>query len=163
MRFIAHRGNLDGPNPDRENHPDYLLAAVRGGYEVEVDVWYLEDKLYLGHDAPQYEINESFLETIASVNFLWTHAKNIEAFQYLSDFKNLHYTRKWNFFWHQEDDYTLTSLLNIWTYPRKKLTNNSICVLPERADYDIVDLKVCMGICTDYIYEYEKLLNEETN
>ena len=163
MRFIAHRGNLDGPNPDRENHPDYLLAAVKGGYEVEVDVWCLDNRLYLGHDAPQYKINESFLNTMAFDNSLWTHAKNIEAFQYLTDSRNLSRTRKWNFFWHQEDDYTLTSLLNIWAYPGKKLTNNSICVLPETADYDILVLSGCMGICTDYIYEYEKLLNEKRN
>jgi hypothetical protein len=69
-------------------------------------------------------------------------------------------TRKWNYFWHQEDDYTLTSLHYIWAYPGKKLTNNSICVLPERANYDTLELRSCKGVCTDFVYQYESLLND---
>ena len=160
-RLIAHRGNLNGPNPEKENHPDYIHAAIQKGYEVEVDLWKMNGDLYLGHDSPQYKINQKYLDLIASADSLWTHAKNIEAFQYLSCHENLHYTKKWNYFWHQEDDYTLTSLQYIWAYPGKKLTNNSVCVLPERTKCDTLSLQSCKGICTDYVYEYEKLLSEK--
>ena len=160
-RLIAHRGNLDGPNPEKENHPDYIHAAVQEGYEVEVDLWMVDNNLYLGHDSPQYRISQKYLDLIGSANFLWAHAKNIEALQYLTAFENAPTTRRWNYFWHQEDDYAITSLQYIWAYPGKKLTNNSICVLPERANYDILSLQSCKGICTDYAYEYERLLNEE--
>lgn len=159
-RLIAHRGNLDGPNPEKENHPDYIHTAVKEGYEVEVDLWKVDNNLYLGHDSPQYRINEKYLNLVASAGFLWTHAKNIEAFQYLTAFENMPVTRRWNYFWHQEDDYTLTSLHYIWAYPGKKLTNNSICVLPERANYDTLELRSCKGVCTDFVYQYESLLND---
>ena len=159
-RLIAHRGNLDGPNPEKENHPDYIHAAVKEGYEVEVDLWKVDNNLYLGHDSPQYRINEKYLNLVASAGFLWTHAKNIEALQYLTAFENMPVTRRWNYFWHQEDDYTLTSLHYIWAYPGKKLTNNSICVLPERANYDTLELRSCKGVCTDFVYQYESLLND---
>ena len=40
MIFISHRGNLEGPNPERENNPDYISEALERVYSVEVDVWY---------------------------------------------------------------------------------------------------------------------------
>jgi len=160
VRLIAHRGNLDGPNPDKENHPDYIHAAVQQGYEVEVDLWYVDGNLYLGHDSPRYRINKKYLDLVASANFLWTHAKNIEALEYLTSSEKMHYTRQWNYFWHQEDDYTLTSLRYIWAYPGKKLTNNSICVLPEQAKLDILEISKCTGVCTDYVYRMESELSE---
>ena len=40
MKLIAHRGNIDGPNPERENSPEYIEEALKAGYDVEVDVWY---------------------------------------------------------------------------------------------------------------------------
>ena len=38
MIYIAHRGNIRGPNPERENSPDYIDEAIQSGYYVEVDV-----------------------------------------------------------------------------------------------------------------------------
>ena len=56
MRLIAHRGNITGPDPSRENHPDYIRQAIDLGYNVEIDVWRIGGKFILGHDEPQYEI-----------------------------------------------------------------------------------------------------------
>ena len=58
-----------------------------------------------------------------------------------------------HYFWHQEDDYTITSKGYIWTYPSKKLLPNSICVLPEKASYKSFN---CLGICSDFIEKYKK-------
>jgi len=59
---------------------------------------------------------------------------------------------KAHYFWHQEDDYTITSEGYIWTYPGKKLFNKSICVLPETHDYKNLN---CLGICSDFIEKYK--------
>ena len=56
---------------------------------------------------------------------LWCHAKNIDALDIMTSYSDIHS------FWHQNDDFTLTSRNFIWTYPGKQLTQNSICVLPE--------------------------------
>ena len=61
MIKISHRGNLRGPNKDRENNPQYIKEALEKGYNVEVDVWLQGTKLFLGHDEPQYETNIEFL------------------------------------------------------------------------------------------------------
>ena len=75
MILISHRGNLNGKDVDNENNPLYIDRALGKGYDVEVDVWYVNGKWYLGHDEPTYEIELDYLKD----NNLWCHAKNIEA------------------------------------------------------------------------------------
>ena len=57
-----------------------------------------------------------------------------------------------NYFWHQNDDYTLTSKNNIWSYPGKIYTNNNVIVMPEwyNRNWDTLKVVNCYGICTDY-------------
>jgi len=148
MILISHRGNLVGKTPARENSPDYILEALYEGYNVEIDVWYIDDRWMLGHDEPQYEINASFLKD----NRLWCHAKNIEALSMMRREDQIRY------FWHQDDDVTLTSDNYLWVYPGKQLVDGSICVLPERTNLtpDMLDLRNYRieGICSDIISFY---------
>ena len=58
MLLISHRGNLDKINFDDENKPDYILAAIELGYEVEIDLWVVNKKLFLGHDYGEFAIDE---------------------------------------------------------------------------------------------------------
>tara|TARA_B110000037_G_C16993495_1_gene454108 strand:- start:366 stop:818 length:453 start_codon:yes stop_codon:yes gene_type:complete len=145
MRFISHRGNLDGSNPDLENHPDYIIESINKGYDCEIDVWYIDDVLFLGHDSAQYKIELSFLNSIKSN--LWIHCKNIDAvlFFRLKDF---------NFFWHEKDKVTLTSNKNIWAFPGNQPIDKSIAVMPEIFNEN--NLNKCLGICSDYILKYKK-------
>ena len=140
MILISHRGNLTGPNPDRENHPDYIQQARSKDYQVEIDVWYENNKWFLGHDKPQYEVEQTFFYD----PFLWAHAKNIPALKQLS-FLGIHC------FWHQTDDVALTTLGYLWTYPGKPLTTKSICVMPETIPQTREDVKIAAGICSDII------------
>lgn len=138
MILIAHRGNLNGPN-ERENEPLYIEEALSAGYDVEVDVWFHNGGFWLGHDAPTYQVNPSFLK----YKGLWCHAKNFNALKALRILKVEHY------FWHQEDDFTLTSSGYFWTYPGKELCGYSIAVMPELVG-DAID-KSIYGICSDYV------------
>ena len=61
MILISHRGNLNGKS-DRENSPDYIDEALDQDFDVEVDVWYVSGKWYLGHDEPTYEIELDYLK-----------------------------------------------------------------------------------------------------
>ena len=141
MYYISHRGNLKGSKPEYENHPNYIKKALSMGYDVEIDVWYL-DKFFLGHDVPQYEIEISFLQNPK----LWCHAKNIEAIVMMEKLSKIHY------FFHQNDDITLTSKNYIWAFPGKQPIKNSIAVMPEIYKDDITS---CIGICSDYIENYK--------
>ena len=151
MKLIAHRGNIDGQNIKEENKPDYLIKAINKGYFVELDLWYVNNKLYLGHDKPQYIIEYSFL--LKNKDKMFIHCKNIEALHYcLNKNDNL------EFFFHDSDDCVLTSKGNIWTYPGKILTDKSICVMPERTKSNY-NLNICVGICTDYVSKYKQKLS----
>tara|TARA_B100000900_G_C20374905_1_gene631996 strand:- start:222 stop:653 length:432 start_codon:yes stop_codon:yes gene_type:complete len=140
MIYISHRGLIDGQNKDIENHPDQIKLLLNKNINIEIDIRYHKNKLYLGHDEPMYEISKDFLLN----KNLWCHAKDFKALEEMSKI-NCHY------FWHQEDDYTITSKGFIWVYPGKQLVKNSICVIPEKHENDY---SFCYGICTDYLNNY---------
>lgn len=139
MKIISHRGNLNGPNYEDENKMSYIDTALSMGYDVEIDLWYVNGEFYLGHDDPTHRTNLEFI----SKNGLWIHAKNLDSLYQLTK-TNLHY------FWHQNDDFTLTSKNIIWTYPNKETTNNSVIVSLENNTNEFLKLNI-YGICTDYI------------
>jgi hypothetical protein len=149
MFFISHRGNLNGINQHEENKPNYIFNALSKNFDVEVDIWFTDGSFFLGHDKPEFSINEEFL----SNKKIWFHAKNVEALNQLN-IRGLHC------FWHQNDDVVLTSKGFLWTYPGKQLTKNSICVLPEISNLPVVD---CAGFCSDFILKYYNEFNKSDN
>ena len=144
MILISHRGNINGRFESYENKPTYIDLAISEGYDVEVDVWYVDKTLFLGHDKPQYAID--FKWFIDRINKIWIHCKNLES---ISFFKSSSYT--FNYFWHENDTITLTSNNDIWAYPGKQPIEKSIAVMPEINNDDITK---CVGICSDYIKKY---------
>lgn len=149
MKLIAHRGNINGPNPSEENKPEYVEKTISMGYDVEIDVRYdkYEEQFYLGHDKSQHLVSKYWLAQ--NMETLWIHCKNIESLYQLSKMGGF------NYFWHQEDDFTLTSKKYIWSYPGKTYTPNSIIVMPEWNSKieSLKDLNAynCFGICSDYV------------
>lgn len=166
MKFISHRGNTQSTNLNEENNPNYIEKAIELGFEVEIDLRVHNNNLYLGHDKNQYLIDQNFLTKYRSK--IWIHAKNDESLKYLSDTNE-----DLNFFWHEEDSYTITSKGYVWTHFNKnsELKNNNftfskktILTLPELSDInkfnDILD-KRYGGICSDNIIFYKNLFNEK--
>ena len=149
MFFISHRGNINGPNKEQENKPEYLINALNEGYYIELDLWYIDNNLYLGHDEPQYKIKYSFL--LENKDKMYVHCKNIQALHYI-----LYKNDDIECFFHDSDECVLTSKRNIWTFPGKLLTDKSICVMPERVKDNNYYLNNCIGICTDYVSKYIK-------
>jgi hypothetical protein len=134
MIIISHRGNVEGPNPDRENREETIAAAIAEGFDCEIDVWKVNDTLYLGHDGPDRETTLAFLTTYSSS--LWVHCKNLDALLALKD--------TFNCFFHDKDVYTLTSKGIVWGNIGSPTTENVICVMPP-GPYG-----ACLGVCTDF-------------
>ena len=63
-----------------------------------------------------------------------------------------------NCFWHEMDDATLTLGGYMWTYPGIQLTEKSICVMPESVSYSLEELVRCAGVCSDYLFQYQAML-----
>jgi hypothetical protein len=145
MILIAHRGNFNGKFESYENEPTYIDMAIKAGYDVEVDVWYVNGVLYLGHDKPQYGVDFRWFRD-RFMN-LWVHCKNVDA---LIFFRNCGYNI--NYFWHETDTVTLTSQQYIWAYPGNQPIKGSIAVMPSLNNETI---KNCIGICDDDVSKYK--------
>ena len=145
MILIAHRGNIDGRSESHENEPSYIDLALSKGYDVEIDVWYIDKQLYLGHDKAQYGVDFRWFRD--RITKLWIHCKNIESVIYFSECGY-----DFNYFWHENDTITLTSTNKIWAFPGKQPIKNSIAVMPEIYNDEIYE---CSGICSDFVKNYK--------
>lgn len=140
--IIAHRANITGASKDCENRIASIINCIKIGFDVEIDVRMYSNSLYLGHDEPQEKLDIEFLKLNAK--HLWIHCKCIDSLQSILDHEEL------NCFYHDVDNFTLTSHNFIWTYPYKPVTSKSIIVattLEESKKY--LDSSV-YGICTDF-------------
>jgi len=150
MKLIAHRGLVNGPDSTLENLPGQILLSLQAGYDCEIDVRYIDGNWILGHDNPDFEVPFEFLKQPR----LWIHAKNLDALYALSSDNSL------NYFWHQDDDFTLTSHGYIWTYPDKALTPNSVMLMPEWNNPKLENLNLnCYAICSDFVLKIKELIS----
>lgn len=147
MKLISHRGNLNGPDKSRENHPDYIMEAIKAGYDVEIDVWFKEGKFYLGHDEPQYLFPYDLLNGYH--NKLWIHCKDMDSLSNLNELDSS--GQKLNYFSHENDLGVLTSRGYIWS---THLYKRGILVMPEVFKKEPNDYT--LGVCSDYIIKYKK-------
>jgi hypothetical protein len=59
---------------------------------------------------------------------------------------------EFNYFWHQNDDFALTSKGFVWTYPKIKLMDGAVCVLPEKGVSG--NIENCYAVCTDFAEDF---------
>jgi hypothetical protein len=142
----CHRGNLTGPKKEFENNFGILIQRSIQGYSTEVDVWYHEHNLWLGHDKPEYKIS---MDWLASCKRRLIHAKDGKTFEYLlleagKRAIDLH------IFYHTEEDYVLTNKGLVICYPGKPLLEGSLCMMPERTTYSPQELQKSFCICSDF-------------
>jgi hypothetical protein len=149
MILISHRGNLFGKNEEKENNPTHIDSII-DSYDVEIDLRMKNGILFLGHDYEQYEVSEEWI--LKNSSKLWIHCKDVKSLAFCSKHLEL------NYFWHDADDYTLTSFRYIWAYPGKEVVNDkTILVLPETTHWSWAEVQQFkpMGICSDFVGYYE--------
>ena len=143
IKIISHRGNIDGPIPNKENRPSYIDCALSSGYNVEVDIRCIDGKYWLGHDTPDYQVNLEWINK--RKDNIWFHCKDLES---SSKFTSLDAIC----FCHTSDPYVLVNNSYIWVHDlTMKLDEN--CIIPLINQFDIINFnnKFVYGICTDYV------------
>lgn len=136
--IISHRGNVNGPDPEIENNPDWIFRLTCLGINVEVDVWHGGNgDFYLGHDEPVYRVQDDFLMN----PLLWCHAKNVEALLRMRSMGVL------SFFWHENDEAALVSNGYIWTCDKSLADRTEVVIVDKNRDHHIEKA----GVCSDYI------------
>lgn len=151
-KIISHRANLVGPNIKTENTFESILKAIQFGFDVETDIWYEQDILYIGHDWDKKKFHKNTLDFLLGYSDkLWIHCKNIDALIYLLKFEEL------NVFGHDNDNYVLTSKHNLFCTPGYPSNKNAVIVMPELSTvFTQRDFNNCYGICTDYPIEIKE-------
>lgn len=160
MKIIAHRGNLNGPNHDTENTIDAISKALDLGFDVEVDVWYLAGKYWLGHDKPERSFDIEILDMWSKRGDIYVHCKNIWAAQFFLDDYGYKFRSVFPFM-HDKDPAVFLHNETIWVHPNAihsiddTLSKKCIAVMPElkTTKYQIhldLSLENWYGICTDY-------------
>ena len=149
MKIISHRGFCDGIDKSIENKPSEIESRISEGFDVEVDLWVKNSKLWLGHDEGTYEVDIDWLLKLS--NFLWIHCKSSESLNFLSRFQKL------NYFFHDSDQYTITSKGFIWCYPGTDVIDNSVYLFPEKFSLSSSTIKEHnLSICTDFPRIYKE-------
>lgn len=142
MLVIAHRANVRGPSQN-ENSPQAIEEALELGLSVEVDVRWVGEFL-LGHDAGVYPVSADFLQRAG----LLVHCKNVEALVRLKGTSA-------NFFWHQNDDYTLSSHGDLLVNPAAAVFPPAgVILMPELSKHPISLVKNCAGVCSDWPFNW---------
>ena len=145
MKYISHRGNLNGRNEDLENRPKYIDYAIKNGYDVEIDIRLINGVLFLGHDKEQYPVSIDWL--IKRKEYLWIHCKDFFSLSYLLGLSN----NPLKVFYHKNEEYTIISNNNIWSHNQSVIDNR--CIIPLLSKEEIESWKPMnvYGVCSDYI------------
>ena len=152
MKFISHRGNTVGRHKIYENCPSTIQNVISNGYGVEIDVWYKNNKFFLGHDEPEWEISDQFFKN--NYQQLLIHCKNDEALFRLNTIPIL------ELFTHADDPFTLSSKNIILIHPHTVSNlRKGILMMPEMSHYTIDEILEFDGIVSDNIKFYENCYN----
>lgn len=151
MKFIAHRGLYLGRNeqhPYPENSPRLIELAFDLDFHAEIDLRYINGRLYSGHDHGDHRISEEWLYNYK--DRLFCHAKDLVTAYYL--FEN--HSQIHSFF-HDNDQMALTNHGYYWQFScSKHYHKKSIAVLPETCYPEHIPPDYVYGICSDQIAIY---------
>lgn len=145
MKIISHRGNISGPEPNLENTKKSIDLALENNFDVEIDLWKVNNEFFLGHDKPLNKVSFEWLEN--RKKHLWIHTKNFNAFESL-----LEINRGFIFFYYTCEPLVLTSNGKIWCHRIQEITNPANCIAPLLSKSSFQENKQTKwyGVCTDY-------------
>jgi hypothetical protein len=150
MLYISYRGIYDGNNFQDANTPSQIGKALGYGFSCMVDVWRVDNKLYLGNDQPITEVTEKYLQG----RKFYINARNTDMQTWLST-QSLSLYPNWFYFTAPTPPPTYVEASNgkLITPGTVPINNNSVMFLPEINDTTLlstVNLR-CFGIISNYL------------
>jgi hypothetical protein len=157
MLYIAYRGLFEGENQQTENTPNQVQKSLQNGFNAMVDIWRVDDILYLGTTQPLYEIDEKFIQT----KRIWLSCRNQDMTDWISVQNPKTYG---NYFIVPQPipNYVTVSNGNLWTFQNKPINNSSIMAVPESYDRGLlstIHLR-CFGICSIFLNFIRRIRND---
>lgn len=146
MKLISNRGNINGVNPELENTQIYIQEAINRGYDVKIDLWVKDKKLYLGTNGPVNLLDIDWLERNRLK--IWIQCRDIEI---MSKFIELDPRGgEAHFFWHDNNKISLTNKGYMWCEPGE-IVPGGIVYQPVYCD----NVEGFYGVCSDNIENYK--------
>lgn len=148
-RIICHRGNFQKKIVAEENKPELIDQLNKEGFDVEIDVWWKDGELWLGHDEPQYKIT---LDWLCGSPLRIIHCKDGLTFEYLLK-KNGALGLGLNLFYHTNEHYALTTRGQVIVLPGQDLLDGSIQMMPEMSSrvYSKEQKNKVFAVCSDAV------------
>ena len=158
MLYISYQGIYDGKDFESANTPNQIGNAFNNGYSCMVDVWRIDNKLYVGSEEAPIEVTDKYLQG----NRFWLNARNTDMVNWVAAQPRKLYPNYFSFSNDTESNDATASGGQIITPGTVPVSNLSIIFLPEIEDRGLlstVKLK-CYGVCSVYLNFIKRMRNE---
>ena len=159
MFYISYQGIYDGSNYEDANTPKQINKALSAGFSCNIDVWRIDNRLYVGNNQPTIEVTERYIQG----NRFWINAKNTDMQTWIVEQPARLYP---NYFWFAASSppppYTTASNGKLITPGTVPINTNSVMYIPEIDDRSLLTMvKVrAYAICSTYLTTIKRMRNE---
>jgi hypothetical protein len=149
MIYIAYQGIYDGTNFQDANTPDQIGRAFNHGFSCMVDVWRVDDQIYLGTDQPLIPVTAEYLRG----NRFWLNASNADMYTWLQSQPPKLYPNYFQFSNDTESNTPTTSGGQVIVPGNVPLSANNIMFIPELVDRGLLSTVKfrCYGVISNYL------------
>jgi hypothetical protein len=159
MLYISYQGIYDGQNYEDANTPKQINKALGKGYSCLIDVWRIDNKLYVGTEQPVIEVTEKYIQGPR----FWINAVNTDMQTWIATQPSKLYPNYFNFAASTPPPpYATASNGKLITPGTVPINNTSVMFLPEindRSLYTMVKVK-SYGICSGFLTLIKRMRNE---
>ena len=159
MLYISYQGIYDGQDYESANTPTQINKALGKGYSCLIDVWRVDNKLYVGNGQPLIEVTEAYIQG----NRFWINAVNTDMQTWIATQSSTLYPNYFHFDASTPPPpYATASNGKLITPGTVPINTNSVMFLPEindRSVYSMVKVK-SYGICSGFLTFVKRMRNE---
>jgi len=159
MLYISYQGIYDGQDYESANTPKQINKALGKGYSCLIDVWRVDNKLYVGNGQPLIEVTEKYIQGPR----FWINAVNTDMQDWIATQPSKLYPNYFNFEAPTPPPpYATASNGKLITPGTVPINSNSVMFLPEindRSLYTMVKVK-SYGICSGFLTYIKRMRNE---
>jgi hypothetical protein len=159
MLYISYQGIYDGQNYEDANTPKQINKALGKGFSCLIDVWRIDNKLYVGTEQPVIEVTEKYIQGPR----FWINAVNEDMQTWIATQSSTLYPNYFNFAASTPPPpYATASNGKLITPGTVRINTDSVMFLPEindRSLYTMVKVK-SYGICSGFLTLIKRMRNE---
>jgi hypothetical protein len=159
MFYISYQGIYDGKDYEDANTPKQISKAQQRGFSCLIDVWRINNKLYVGNGQPLIEVTEKYIQG----NRFWINAVNTDMQTWIATQPSNLYP---NYFHFEASTppppYATASNGKLITPGTVPINTNSVMFLPEINDRSLLSMVNvrCYAICSTYLFTIRRMRNE---